>query len=101
LQIHVADGQEFEELSILRTIYPDLYLGDSTHLGQVARLGIPTVSLEHIGIIGYSGVLRVVRSIGAALANRSFGLSLAGITSPYHESWYRRSQNWHIKQEVK
>jgi nitrogenase molybdenum-iron protein alpha/beta subunit len=101
LQIHVSDGQAFEELSILRKLGPDLYLGDSTHIGQVARLGIPTVSLESLGIIGYSGVIRLVQRIRAALGNRSFGTSLAGIDSPYQEAWFRRSHNWYIKQEVK
>ncbi|TLU55113.1 MAG: nitrogenase molybdenum-iron protein, partial [Chlorobium sp.] len=101
LQIHVSDGQVFEEISILRKISPDLYLGDSTHLGQVARLGIPVVSFEAIGITGYSGAVRLVRSIRTALLNRSFGASLSSVTSPYQEAWYRRSHNWHIKQEVK
>jgi len=101
LQIHVSDGQAFEELSILRQLSPDLYLGDSTHLGQVARLGIPVVSLETIGVIGYSAVIRLVRLVKAALVNRSFGTSLAGAQLPYQEAWFRRSHNWHIKQEVK
>lgn len=101
LPIHVSDGQAFEELSILRKLSPDLYLGDSTHLGQVARIVIPVVSLEGIGIIGYSGVVRLVRRVRAALGNRSFGITLSGVKPPYHEAWYRRSHNWHIKQEVK
>lgn len=101
LQIHVADGQEFEVISILRRLSPDLYIGDSTHISQVARLGIPTVSLESIGIVGYSGVLRLARRIRNALANRTFGTSLTSIKPPYRESWYNRSDNWHIKQEVK
>ncbi|GAM10276.1 nitrogenase iron-molybdenum cofactor biosynthesis protein NifE [Geobacter sp. OR-1] len=101
LQIHVSDGQEFEEISILRKLSLDLYLGDSTHIGQVARLGIPTVSLENLAIVGYSGVVRLARRIKTALLNRSFGTSLARSNPPYRESWYRRSDNWHIKQEVK
>lgn len=101
IQIHVSDGQAFEELSILKKLAPDLYLGDATHIGQVARLGIPVVSLEAIGVIGYGGVIRLVRRIRAALGNRSFGDFLAGAKLPYHEAWYRRSHNWHIKQEVK
>jgi nitrogenase molybdenum-iron protein alpha/beta subunit len=101
LQIHVADGQEFEVISILRRLSLDLYLGDSTHISQVARLGIPAVSLESIGIVGYNGVLRLASRIKNALTNRSFGDSLASIKPPYRESWYNRSDNWHIKQEVK
>jgi len=101
LQIHVSDGQAFEELSILRKISPDLYLGDSAHIGQVARLGFPIVSLETIGIIGYSGVIRLVQRVRSALNNRSFVGTLSGAKLPFHEAWYRRSHNWHIKQEVK
>lgn len=101
LQIHVADGQEFEEISILRRISPDLYLGDSTHISQVASLGIPTVSVEALGIVGYSGVLRLAGRIRTALANPSFGASLTGVAPPYRDAWYSRSDNWHIKQEVK
>lgn len=101
LQLHVSNGQAFEEISILRGLSPDLYLGDSLHTGQIARLGIPTVSLESLAITGYGGVVRIVRRIRAALDNRSFGRSLSNVPAPYQESWYRRSQNWHIKQEVK
>jgi nitrogenase molybdenum-iron protein alpha/beta subunit len=101
LQLHVSNGQAFEEVSILRGLSPDLYLGDSLHIAQAARLGIATVSLESLAIIGYSGVVRIARRIRAALANRSFGRSLSRVSPPYQESWYRRSQNWHIKQEVK
>lgn len=101
LQVHVSDGQAFEELSILRKLSPDLYLGDSTHIGQVARLGFPVVSLEAISFIGYSGVIRLARHIRIALGNRSFGATLTSVKTPYQESWYRRSHNWYIKREVK
>jgi len=101
LQLHVSNGQVFEEVSILRTLSPDLYLGDSLHTGQVARFGIPTVSLEALAIIGYSGLLRFVHRVRAALSNRSFGQVLSLGLTPYQDSWYRRSPNWHIKQEVK
>ncbi len=101
LQIHVSDGQAFEEISILRTLTPDLYLGDSTHVAQVARLGIPAVSLESLALVGYSGVVRLARRIKIALANHSYGDSLAKVNSPYKDAWFRRSHNWHIKQEVK
>ncbi len=101
LQIHVSDGQAFEEISILRKLAPDLYLGDSTHLGQVARIGIPVVSLESLAIVGYRGVVRLVRRLKTALANNSYGHSVGKINSAYQDEWFRRSHNWHIKQEVK
>lgn len=101
LSLHVSDGQVFEEISILRKLAPALYIGDSLHVGQVARLGIPVVSLAEVGIVGYSGVVRLAGRIKSALANRSFGRALTAVAPPYQEAWYRRSQNWHIKQEVK
>ena len=101
LNLHVSDGQEFEELSILRKLAPALYIGDSLHIGQVARLGIPVVSLAEVGIVGYSGIVRLAQRIKNALANRSFGAVLTAVAPPYQDAWYRRSQNWHIKQEVK
>jgi nitrogenase molybdenum-iron protein alpha/beta subunit len=101
LQIHVADGQPFEELNIVRRLAPDLYLGDSAHIAQVGRLGIPVVSLENSPVLGYSGVKGLARRISVALQNRSFGAALASIPTAYKEEWYRRSPNWHIKKEVK
>lgn len=101
LQIHVAEGQPFEEVSIVKRLAPDLYLGDSAHLGQVGRLGIPVLSLEDIPILGYSGVIQLVRRIELALGNRSFGASLSRVPLPYQDGWFRRSPNRHIKREVK
>jgi len=101
VQIHVADEQPFEELNILRRLVPDLYLGDSAHIGQAARLNLPVVSLENIPVLGYSGVITLKRLISAALRNRAFGAALAAIPTPYKPAWYQRSPNWHIKKEVK
>jgi nitrogenase molybdenum-iron protein alpha/beta subunit len=101
LQIHVADGQPFEEVSILKRMTPDLYLGDSEHLGQIGRLGGAVVSLEEAPILGYRGLVSLAGRISLALSNLSFGAALARTSPPYHDAWYRRSSNWHIKQEVK
>ncbi|NTU52738.1 MAG: hypothetical protein HGA97_03360 [Chlorobiaceae bacterium] len=101
LQVHIADGQPFEELNILRRFAPDLYIGDGAHTGQVARLGFPVVSLEQTRILAYNGTLNLVQRISVALKNRSFGERLASVTLPYKESWLQRSPNWHIKKEVK
>jgi len=101
LQIHVADGQPFEEVSLLKRLSPDLYLGDAAHLGQIGRLGLPVVSLEETPILGYRGLTSLARRVTLALHNRSFGVSLGHTSPPYQDSWYRRSPNWHIKQEVK
>ncbi|MEI7747884.1 MAG: nitrogenase component 1 [Chlorobiaceae bacterium] len=101
MQIHVGDGQPFEEINIIQRLSPDLYLGDSAHLGQIGRVGIPVVSLDETPILGYNGVIRLARRFSTALQNRSFGAALAHTPLPYHEAWLRRSPNWHIKKEVK
>ena len=101
LQIHVADGQPFEEANIIKRLAPDLYLGDGAHLGQIARLGIPVVSFEETPVLGYNGVIALARRFSAALLNRSFGQALARTPLPYKDAWLQRSPNWHIKTEVK
>ena len=101
LQIHVADGQPFEEVNIIKRLAPDLYLGDSLHLSQIGRLGIPVVSLEGTPIIGYSGVIGLVQRFSTALLNRSFSTILTRTSLPYQDGWLRRTPNWHIKKEVK
>jgi nitrogenase molybdenum-cofactor synthesis protein NifE len=101
LNIHVADGQPFEELNIVRRLAPDIYIGDSAHTAQVARLGIPVLSLEDTPLFGYRGVALFARRVAAALQNRGYTDALAKVGTPYRESWYNRSPNWHIKKEVK
>ncbi|NTW68831.1 MAG: nitrogenase molybdenum-iron protein [Chlorobiaceae bacterium] len=101
LLIHVADGQPFEEVNIIKRLSPDLYLGDSLHLAQVGRLGIPVVSLRDVPVLGYRGVTALARRISTALLNRSFGEALSRSSLPYKDGWLRRSPNWHIKKEVK
>jgi len=101
LLIHVADGQPFEEVNILKRLSPDLYLGDSLHLAQVGRLGIPVVSLRETPVLGYRGVSALARRLSMALLNRSFGEALSRTSLPYKDGWLKRSPNWHIKKEVK
>jgi nitrogenase molybdenum-iron protein alpha/beta subunit len=101
LKIHVADGQPFEETNIVKRLAPDLYIGDSVHLGQIGRLGVPVVSLESVSLLGYKGVISLARRFISALHNRSFGAVLSRTALPYKDAWLRRSPNWHIKKEVK
>ncbi len=101
LQIHVADGQPFEEANIVKRLSPDLYLGDSNHIAQIGRLGIPVLSLEESPFLGYNGVITLARRITAALRNRSFGEALAHTPLSYKDAWFRRTPNWHIKKEVR
>ncbi|HEX9047925.1 MAG TPA: nitrogenase component 1, partial [Verrucomicrobiae bacterium] len=101
LQIHVGDGQGFEEANLLQRLKPDLYVGDGGHISQAARLGIPSLYLPRISIVGYRGVREFARRAALALKNRSFVARFAGGAKPFTENWFQRSPNWHIKQEVK
>lgn len=99
--LHVGHGQAFEEVNLLQRQKPDLYVGSGGSLLQVARIGIPVLSLAGHGILGYRGIVTFAKLASRALANRSFVAALAGGETPYQEAWYRRSAHWHIKQEVK
>lgn len=101
LQLHVAADQPFEESNILRRLRPGLYVGGAGTLVQAAHLGIPAVSPDRTPLIGYRGVTAFAHAAARALKNSSFVTALAGNGQPYLDAWYRRSPNWHIKQEVK
>jgi nitrogenase molybdenum-iron protein alpha/beta subunit len=101
LQIHVGDGQGFEEANLLQRIKPDLYVGDGGQLVQAARLGIPSVYLPRIPVVGYRGVRAFARRAALALKNRAFVTRFAGGPQAFSENWFQRSAHWHIKQEVK
>ena len=102
LPIHVGHGQGFEEVNLLQRIKPDLYIGASGQIAQVAQAGIPSVFLPRVPVIGYNGVAAFAQQAVQALHNRSFVQVLANAGStPYRDTWYQRSAGWHIKQEVK
>jgi nitrogenase molybdenum-iron protein alpha/beta subunit len=102
LQLHVAQGQPFEEANILHRARPDLYVGGAGQQLVAAKLGIPAVTVHATGILGYRGVRQFVRLAAKALRNKAFVLNLAGNSSlPYFDSWRQKSPYWYIKQEVK
>jgi nitrogenase molybdenum-iron protein alpha chain len=102
LQLHVAHGQPFEVVNILQRLVPDLYVGSSSLAASVARLGIPVMTPGDPGILGYRGVENFAFQAAKALRNKAFVRHLAEKTTlPYHDNWFQRSSNWHIKQEVK
>ncbi len=101
LQVHVGHGQGFEELNLLRRLKPDLYVGAGGPLVQVARLGIPAVSLAGEPIVGYRGMASFARKAVNALRNQRYVAGLAGGGHPYAAAWFQRSPDWHIKQEVR
>lgn len=101
LPILVGDGQSFEEISLLRSSHPDLYLGNgpATH---ALRLGIATLDIGGFSHLGFAGVERLLDRIERRLANTSFQDFLAeGETEPYTQGWRQKSAYWYIKHEVK
>ncbi|AGK98870.1 nitrogenase component 1 [Clostridium pasteurianum] len=102
IKIHIADGQDFEEANILNKVKPDLYVGLSYKSSLAARLGIPAIAIDNLNIIGFEGVKRFISQIQKALKNKFFVDRLRKIKNiPYEDSWYKKSSNWYIKQEVK
>lgn len=102
LQLRVAKGQPFEQANILQRLKPDLYIGGHGDAVWAARSGIPAVSVDTQGILGYRGVSRFIHQITKALQNQSFVQRLGKHGQlPYQSNWYQKSPNWYIKLEVK
>jgi nitrogenase molybdenum-iron protein alpha/beta subunit len=101
LQIHVGHGQGFEELNLLQRLKPDLYIGAGDPIVQVARQGIPAVSLAGESVVGYRGMACFARKAVNALRNKHYIAGLADGGHPYAAAWFPRSPDWHIKQEVR
>ncbi|MFL0195279.1 nitrogenase component 1 [Clostridium sp. WILCCON 0269] len=102
IKFHVANGQPFEEESILSKLNPDLYIGLSHHSVLAGKLGIPSVAIDNLDILGFNGIKNLVKTINKAIKNKKFVEKLAKADRlPYNKNWYNRSINWYIKQEVK
>nr|WP_207745377.1 nitrogenase component 1 [Clostridium tyrobutyricum] len=102
IKLHVADGQSFEEENILNRLKPDLYIGLSQHSTLAARLGIPSVAIDNLDILGFNGVKNFIKAVYKTLNNRKFLEILSKKDRlPYKKNWYNKSTNWYIKQEVK
>lgn len=101
-KIHVANGQTFEEVNIIKKLKPDLYIGGLGQTAWIAKLGVPVVSVDSTAILGFNGVTKLMHKINKALKNKAFVRYLDKATSSiYEESWIKKSANWYIKQEVK
>ena len=100
--LHVAGGQPFEEGNLLRKLAPDLYIGTPERAVWAARAGIPAVAIQSGELFGYDGLRCLLSQVNKALVNKAFVQRLGqAAPPPYKEAWYRRSPDWHIKQEVR
>jgi nitrogenase molybdenum-iron protein alpha/beta subunit len=99
--LHVAAGQPFELVNLLRSQRPDLFVGDPELAALAAAAGVPAVGATPAALIGWRGAAWLAERAGAALRNPAFVRRLAGAASPYAAGWLRRSADWHVKQEVR
>jgi len=101
-KLHVADGQPFEEGNLLNRIKPDLYIGGLGENVWAARQGIPVVSLNSTGIYGFNGIIKFAHVVSKALKNKCLVNHFSeNKRLPYVYTWFNKSPNWYIKQEVK
>jgi nitrogenase molybdenum-iron protein alpha chain len=99
--LHIGDGQVFEQANILFRLKPDLYLGELGQAAPAAKLGIPSVCYASLPIYGYAAGLSIIRKLAQAYANKSFVETLAAFSPLYsYTSWFSKNPNWYIKQEV-
>ena len=102
LPVLVGEGQPFEEIGLLRSSRPDLYLGRGLASMHAARLGIAALDVGGLAYLGFAGVENLLERIERRLANTAFQDFLAeGETDPYTQAWRQKSAYWYIKHEVK
>lgn len=102
IKLHVADDQPFEEENILNKLNPDLYIGLSRECALAAKLGVPSIAVDNLDILGFSGVKNLIKAVDKAIINKKFVERLKNENKLfYKKNWYNKSINWYIKQEVK
>jgi nitrogenase molybdenum-cofactor synthesis protein NifE len=102
LSILVGEGQAFEEIALLQSTPPDLYLSLGVDALPAARLGIASLALDNLHFMGFDGGLRLIKQITHQLKHRQLPQFLAaGDSKPYQQSWLKKSAHWYIKHEVK
>jgi nitrogenase molybdenum-iron protein alpha/beta subunit len=101
VQLHVAAGQPFEVANLLAQQRPDLFLGPPALAALASAAGIAALGIVPDTLVGAPGAAWLARAARKALRNPAFARRLAGGALPYTAGWYRRSADWHIKQEVR
>lgn len=102
LPILVGHGQAFEEIALLKSARPDLYISHGIDALPAARLGIATLPLDQLNIQGFAGVSTLLQHIERRLNHAHLQRFLAeGENEPYSHGWLKKSAYWYIKQEVR
>ena len=102
LPVLVGEGQAFEEVNLLRTVKPDLYVASGGAAVHALRLGIPVLDVQRIPLLGYEGAERFAAAVARRLAQPAFARFLAAAPDrTYQAAWLQKSTHWFIKHEVK
>lgn len=102
LPLLVGHGQAFEEIALLKSARPDLYISHGVDALPAARLGIATLPLDQVNFLGFAGVANLLEQIDRRLSHGHFQRFLAeGDNEPYSHGWLKKSAYWYIKHEVK
>jgi nitrogenase molybdenum-iron protein alpha chain len=98
--VQVAPGQPAEELSLLKRLKPDLYVGHTGANGWVTKLGIPNLPLygQLFNYMGYSGAYELARKAAKVIKNTAFVRGISrNTTLPFRPEWYERDPADNIK----
>jgi nitrogenase molybdenum-iron protein alpha/beta subunit len=102
LPLLVGEGQSFEEVNLLRTVKPDLYVGSGGAAVHALRLGIPVLDLQAVPFLGYAGAERFASAVARRIDHPAFARFLAEPgDATYLPAWLSKSAHWFIKHEVK
>lgn len=102
LPLLVGEGQVFEEVNLLGSLVPDLYLGAGSAAVHALRLGIPVLDLQHLPILGYAGAGRLAEALDRSLSQPALARFLREPAERrYAKGWLAKSTHWFIKHEVK
>ncbi len=99
--LHVGEGQPFEQVNIVSRLRPDVYLGGLGQSLPVARHGIPAVCYGALPVFGHRAALDLVRRLSRAATRRDLVTRLAGVEAGYRGAWLAKRPDWYIKQEVR
>ncbi|MGG7177846.1 nitrogenase component 1 [Clostridium paraputrificum] len=102
IELHIANGQQFEIANILNKLKPDIYISNKKSIGWVVKLGVTPISIDRLGVYGFQGLSNVVNAIKRIRSNRGFINNIGKKENlNYRKVWINKSTNWFIKQEVK
>jgi nitrogenase molybdenum-iron protein alpha chain len=99
--LHIGEGQSFEQANIILRAQPDVYIGGLGEAACAAKLGIPAVCYNSMPLYGYDAAVGLAKKISLAVQNKSLVRKLGFLKPVYSKSWLDKSPTWYIKQEVK